>query len=55
MVAEVGQETRNKFSDYWKENGVKESDEFAIQTNIIHQEWAELYFAQPTLPQLPKQ
>lgn len=36
----MGQETRNKLTDYWKENGVKESDEYAILTNIIHQEWA---------------
>ena len=38
----MGQETRNKLTDYWKENGVKERDEFAILTNIIHQEWAEI-------------
>jgi len=38
----MGQETRNKLTDYWKENGVNQPDEFAILTNIIHQEWAEL-------------
>lgn len=38
----MGQETRNKLADYWKENGVKEQDEFAILTNIIHQEWSNL-------------
>lgn len=38
----MGQETRNKLTDYWKENGIKEMDEFAILTNIIHQEWAEI-------------
>ena len=38
----MGQETRNKLTDYWKENGVKKPDEFAILTNIIHQEWAEI-------------
>lgn len=38
----MGQETRNKLTDYWKENGIKERDEFAILTNIIHQEWAEI-------------
>jgi DNA-damage-inducible protein D len=38
----MGQETRNKLMDYWKENEVKEGDEFAILTNIIHQEWSEL-------------
>lgn len=35
----MGQETRNKLTDYWKENGVEKPDEFAILTNIIHQEW----------------
>ncbi len=38
----MGQETRNKLTDYWKENGVKEGDEYAILTNIIHQEWSDL-------------
>jgi hypothetical protein len=37
-----GQETRNKLTDYWKESGVKEKDEFAALTNIIHQEWTGL-------------
>jgi DNA-damage-inducible protein D len=35
-----GQETRNKLTDYWKENGVQEKIEFAQLTNIIHQEWS---------------
>lgn len=35
----MGQETRNKLTDYWKEHGVEKPDEFAILTNIIHQEW----------------
>ena len=35
----TGQETRNKLTDYWKDNGVEKSDEFAFLTNIIHQEW----------------
>lgn len=35
----MGQETRNKLTDYWKEHEV-EGKEFAILTNIIHQEWA---------------
>jgi prophage antirepressor-like protein len=34
----TGQETRNKLTDYWQENGVKKGDEFATLTNIIHQE-----------------
>lgn len=36
----LGQETRNKLTDYWKDHGVEKPDEFAILTNIIHQEWA---------------
>lgn len=38
----VGQETRNKLTDYWRDNEVKEGQEFAILTNIIHQEWSGL-------------
>jgi DNA-damage-inducible protein D len=38
----TGQETRNKLTDYWKQAGVKEKDEFAMLTNIIHQEWTGL-------------
>lgn len=38
----MGQETRNKLTDYWKSAKVKEGDEFAILTNIIHQEWTGL-------------
>lgn len=38
----MGQETGNKLTDYWKDHGVKENDEFAILTNIIHQEWSDL-------------
>jgi hypothetical protein len=38
----TGQETRNKLTDYWKEAGIKEQDEFAILTNIIHKEWTDL-------------
>ena len=38
----MGQETRNKLTDYWKEHDVKEGDEYAILTNIIHQEWADI-------------
>ena len=36
----TGQETRNKLTDYWKEHDIKEGEEFAILTNIIHQEWS---------------
>jgi len=38
----TGQETRNKLTDYWKDAGIKEQDEFALLTNIIHQEWTDL-------------
>jgi DNA-damage-inducible protein D len=38
----TGQETRNKLTDYWKDAGIKERDEFALLTNIIHQEWTGL-------------
>jgi len=36
----TGQETRNKLTDYWADHDVKKGDEFAILTNIIHQEWS---------------
>ncbi len=35
----LGQETRNKLTDYWGEHEIKRGQEFAILTNIIHQEW----------------
>ena len=38
----MGQETRNKLTDYWKDHDISEEDEFAILTNIIHQEWSDL-------------
>lgn len=38
----TGQETRNKLTDYWSDHDVKKGDEFAILTNIIHQEWSEV-------------
>ena len=38
----MGQEIRNKLTDYWKDNEVKKKDEYAILTNIIHQEWSDL-------------
>jgi len=38
----TGQETRNKLTDYWKESGVERPDEFALLTNVIHQEWTGL-------------
>jgi DNA-damage-inducible protein D len=36
----TGQETRNKLTDYWADHDVKSRNDFAILTNIIHQEWA---------------
>ncbi len=36
----TGQETRNKLTDYWTEHEIKKGDEFAILTNIIHEEWS---------------
>ncbi len=38
----MGQETRNKLTDYWKDHDIKAGNEYAILTNIIHQEWADL-------------
>ena len=38
----MGQETRNKLTDYWANHEIKEGDEYTILTNIIHQEWAEV-------------
>ncbi len=38
----TGQETRNKLTDYWKEHDITEGEEYAILTNIIHQEWSGL-------------
>ncbi len=36
----TGQETRNKLTDYWSDHDIKKGEEFAILTNIIHQEWS---------------
>lgn len=38
----MGQEIRNKLTDYWQNNEVKKQEEYAILTNIIHQEWSDL-------------
>lgn len=38
----MGQETRNKLTDYWKDHKITKEMEFAILTNIIHKEWAGL-------------
>ena len=36
----TGQETRNKLTDYWATHEIKPGDEYAILTNLIHQEWS---------------
>ena len=38
----MGQEIRNKLTDYWKNNEVRAQDEYAALTNIIHEEWSDL-------------
>jgi len=38
----MGQETRNKLTDYWKTHEVSKAKEYAILTNIIHEEWSDL-------------
>jgi DNA-damage-inducible protein D len=38
----MGQETRNKLTDYWKDHEIKGEDDYAILTNIIHQEWSDV-------------
>ena len=42
----TGQETRNKLTDYWREHDIQAGSEFAILTNILHEEWAGLSVAQ---------
>lgn len=36
----MGQETRNKLTDYWKDHEVSVEREYALLTNLIHQEWS---------------
>jgi DNA-damage-inducible protein D len=38
----LGQDTRNKLTDYWKDHEIKEGKEYAILTNIIHEEWSDV-------------
>ncbi len=38
----MGQETRNKLTDYWKTHDVSKDEEYAILTNIIHEEWSDI-------------
>jgi hypothetical protein len=36
----MGQETRNKLTDYWKNHEITKEKEYAILTDIIHREWS---------------
>ncbi len=38
----MGQEVRNKLTDYWQDHEISKQEEFAILTNIIHEEWSGL-------------
>jgi hypothetical protein len=38
----MGQETRNKLTDYWKTHEINKEEEYAILTNIIHEEWTDV-------------
>jgi len=38
----TGQETRNKLTNYWAGHDVKKGEEYAILTNVIHQEWSDV-------------
>ena len=38
----MGQETRNKLTDYWSKHEVTKEEEYAVLTNIIHQEWSDV-------------
>ena len=42
----MGQETRNKLTDYWKTHEIKKEEEYAILTNIIHEEWTDVSIKQ---------
>jgi hypothetical protein len=36
----MGQETRNKLTDYWRDHAVTGEREYAMLTNLIHQQWS---------------
>ncbi len=38
----MGQETRNKLTDYWATHEITKQEEYALLTNIIHKEWSDL-------------
>ncbi|MEK9200623.1 MAG: Bro-N domain-containing protein [Patescibacteria group bacterium] len=36
----MGQEIRNKLTDYWNSHEIKKGEEYAVLTNLIHEEWS---------------
>ena len=42
----MGQETRNKLTDYWKNHEIKGENEYAVLTNIIYKEWSNISIKQ---------
>ncbi|SRR5665213_13092 len=38
----MGQETRNKLTDYWKNHEIEREDEYALLTDLIHREWTDV-------------
>lgn len=42
----TGQETRNKLTDYWKNHEINKDEEYALLTNLIHEEWADVSIQQ---------
>ncbi|MBI2411180.1 MAG: Bro-N domain-containing protein [Candidatus Kerfeldbacteria bacterium] len=42
----LGQETRNKLTDYWSEHGIEQPVDYAKLTDLIHKEWSELTTAE---------
>jgi DNA-damage-inducible protein D len=38
----MGQEIRNKLTDYWQTHEITKQEEYVILTNIIHKEWSDL-------------
>lgn len=36
----MGQETRNKLTDFWQSHEITREEEYAILTNVIHREWS---------------
>lgn len=42
----MGQETRNKLTDYWASHDIKKGDEYALLTNLIHEEWSGVSVAE---------